>query len=214
MPGGKLGVIGKAVRSHTPVLLKPGPMSQLERFQQGVDVLPSLDALQLNDSRLWGSQGWTGEEVRALIVAGIAEGLGIRRVLEGLQAQYGEMPTIQRVYAWRKAIASFDRDYRAAREARGEQAADVATEIALEMTPETAQADRERIKHLQWLAGKLNHRDYGERKTVENEKAEEASDDQLDKRIHAIMKRLGMETKVMDAEVVEDTPAEPAGENE
>ena len=193
------------IKRLMPIQLKHGPLTLTERMRNGIDCLPPLGGMTLDDSRLWGGvQAWTGDEVRQLILHGISEGLTLRRILDDLTESYGEMPTYQRVFSWRKNIPSFEVAYQAAREARGEQVADTATEIALAMDATSVNADRDKIKHLQWLAGKLNRKDYGEVRTVESKpmSPEDTPDDQLDKRIHSIMKRLGMETKVMEAVVV------------
>lgn len=77
------------------------------------------------------------------------------------------MPAFSTVYYWRRQQPGFAEAMRVAREIQGERFCDLGWEIAKQITPESARADRVKLAQLRWTAAILAPKRFGRLKPVE-----------------------------------------------
>ena len=94
------------------------------------------------------------------------------RIIEGMAAEGKTlaeilrepgMPSRYTVASWLDLQPEFYKRYAQAREALADHLAEKIIEISVTTTPETAHADKVKLSALQWAAGRLKPRSYGDR---------------------------------------------------
>lgn len=157
---------------------------------------------------LWGGGLWTTREVKDALLGMVLEGESLRDAIKKLTKEQGSMPTLGKVSRWVIEDESFRGEYRAAQSARGELLAELALDEAMLVTPDSAAASSVKIKALQWQASKLAKGVYGDTKTVELKGYEQVSDDDIDRKIEALLNnrelRRMLPARILDA--LSDTP--------
>lgn len=156
-----------------------------------------------DETKVWGRDLWTGQDVRSALVSLVGSGMSLRAALERLQVEQGRMPSLHTIYTWLGRYPDFDEAYRAAKRQRGEVMAETALEVAIavkDTDPAVA------IKHLQWHSSKLNS-DYRDTSAVEvNAKpVETLTDEQIDRRIAALLANPEL-AKTLPGPVIDVTP--------
>jgi len=101
-------------------------------------------------------------KVATLICERMIEGESLVEICSGK-----DMPNRATVYRWLAERPEFATNIARAREGLAEYQDQLIARIARDCTPETAAADRVKLAALQWRAGKLAPRRYGDRVTQE-----------------------------------------------
>ncbi len=130
--------------------------------------IPSPRMIEDAMGDLWTTKLYTSKDVQSILVQLVSEGLSVPQALARLADVDGlPVPTHYRVGKWIKEVPEFSQAMEVAKALRGEIMVEEALNLALTVNPDTAQAYRTAIAHLQWHGAKLAPEQYTERKTVE-----------------------------------------------
>lgn len=165
----------------------------------------------LTPDNRWGSGKFSSEQIRGLILQGIAGGASLHSVLHDLEAQHGKMPSPFTVYGWRKSLPDFGAQYRDAQACRGELFAEAAAEAAIMADEETASADKIRVQAFQWQASRLAKDTFGDHKTLDvQHTVKDMSEAEVDRRLQELLRDPELRAAlpagaILDAEIVPPT---------
>jgi hypothetical protein len=195
----------------------------LERLKNGLKTAPDTRLIVEDEHCLWGGERWTSDDLKAVLVQMVSEGMSLRNALEALRESAPPMPSCLTVYRWLSVDPEFKKAYLIAQKLRGEMLVESANELVVQALGDSSLDPRtvkNAVEQFRWSASKLDRDTYGDHRTVEVQQPMAGlSDKDLDRRITALMvdpqvrgvlNSQGFE--VLDVEVIEDISpsSEPA----